>query len=118
MEERDVDGMLPLSAAVLHILVALAESPRHGYAIAQEVERVTGGMVRMGPGTLYGSIQRMLDAGLIRESAVPAEAAADEMDGRAGRRRYYAVTPLGVRALRAEARRLAEVVRLVESRVG
>jgi len=124
-----VDSLLPLTPAVLHILLAVAGGPRHGYAIAREVEAVTDGRVRMGPGTLYGSIQRMQDAGLIREAdARAAEAAAKKKpggaasdpapDGRAERRRYYEATPLGVRVLRAEAARLQAVLRLVESRIG
>jgi DNA-binding PadR family transcriptional regulator len=106
--------VLPLSPVVLHILVALAGGARHGYAIALEVERVTEGVVRLGPGTLYGSLQRMLDAGLIRETAAPEEGE----DGRAERRRYYEMTALGRRALREDAERLARAVRLAKSRLG
>lgn len=114
----ELDGLLPLTPAVLHILVAVAPRARHGYAIAREVEELTGGTVRMGPGTLYGTMQRMLDAGLIREADGPAEGELEEADGRAERRRYYEATALGERALRAEAFRLAAVVRLVDSRIG
>jgi DNA-binding PadR family transcriptional regulator len=96
---------LPLTPAVLHILLALAEGERHGYAIAQDVERITDGRVRMGPGTLYGSIQRMLDAGFIEEAARRQRTADDDE-----RRRYYRLSALGRRVLRAEAERLAKVV--------
>jgi DNA-binding PadR family transcriptional regulator len=112
--ERSTEPVLPLSPVVLHILVALAGGARHGYAIALEVERVTEGVVRLGPGTLYGSLQRMLDAGLIRETAAPEEGE----DGRAERRRYYEMTALGRRALREDAERLARAVRLAKSRLG
>jgi len=90
---------------VLHILLALAEGPRHGYAIAQEVEELTGGGVRMGPGTLYGSLQRLLAAGLVDETAQRPRAEADDE-----RRRYYRLTAGGRRALEMELKRLAAVV--------
>lgn len=100
----------PLTPAVLHILLVLAEGERHGYAIAQEVEEATGGELRMGPGTLYGSIRRMLAAGLIDES--PRRPRPDEDE----RRRYYRVTPLGRRMLDAELARLARVVRVARGK--
>ena len=105
-----VDGHLPLSPVVCHILLALAEGERHGYAIAQEAERVSGGRVRMGPGTLYGSIQRVLAGGLIAEAAREADDSGGE------RRRYYALTPLGRRVLEAETARLAALVALAGAR--
>ena len=95
------DELLPLTPAVLHVLLAVAERERHGYAIAQEVEALSGGSVRMGPGTLYGTIQRMLAAELLVE--VPAA------EGE-GARRFYRATPLGRRALALELERLARVV--------
>lgn len=104
----DASDALPLTPVVFHILLALADGERHGYAIAQEAERVSGGRVRMGPGTLYGSIQRVHDAGFIRETF---PRSADEE-----RRRYYALTALGRRVLEAEAARLAALVALAESR--
>jgi DNA-binding PadR family transcriptional regulator len=114
MKSSDPTRLLPLSPVVLHILLAVAAEARHGYAIAQEVERATAGAVKLGPGTLYGSLQRMVDAGLIEEADVP-----DDAEGsHAERRRYYAITGLGRRALRADTERLAEAVRLARTRLG
>lgn len=104
----------PLSPVVLHVLVALAGGAAHGYAIAQEVERATNGAVRLGPGTLYGSLQRLQDAGLIEETRAPAGARGAHSD----RRRYYRLTEVGADALREDARRLARVVRAVRGRLG
>src|SRR3954463_11765674 len=97
----DPDAQLPLTPVVLHILLALASGERHGYAIAQEVEATTAGQVRLGPGTLYGSIQRMLASALIEESAQRKRQGDD-----ADRRRYYHVTPFGRRVLELELERL------------
>jgi DNA-binding PadR family transcriptional regulator len=98
---------LPLTPAVLHILLSLADERqgRHGYAVARDVEESTEGQIRMGPGTLYGSIQRMLDAALIEERH---GRPSDEDE----RRRYYRVTPLGRRVLSLELERLAAIVAL------
>ena len=95
----DVERQLPLPPAVLHILIALGEGERHGYAVMQEVAERTDGKVRMSPGTLYGSIRKMLDEGLIEESFK--RAAADDE-----RRRYYRVTKFGRAVAAAEAERL------------
>jgi DNA-binding PadR family transcriptional regulator len=100
----DVDRQLPLSPAVLHILIALGESERHGYAVMQEIAERTNGKVRMSPGTLYGSIRKMLDEGLIEELFHRAVAADDE------RRRYYRVTKFGRAVAAAEAERLAALL--------
>lgn len=108
------DSVLPLSAVALHVLLALAGGAGHGYAIAQEVERASQGSVRLGPGTLYGSLQRLSEAGLIEASDAPVEGGGAHAD----RRRYYALTALGVRALRADAQRLARAVQLVQQRLG
>jgi DNA-binding PadR family transcriptional regulator len=91
---------------VLHILLALADERqgKHGYAVAREVEELTEGHIRMGPGTLYGSIQRLLDAELIEERRVRGATGDDE------RRRYYRITPFGRRVLALELGRLASVV--------
>ena len=96
---------LPLTPAVFNILLALADGEKHGYAIMQEVETNTDGQVKMGPGTLYGSIKRMLSAGMIAESG---ERPDPEMDDQ--RRRYYRLSGVGQRVLRAEAERLAAQV--------
>jgi len=95
----------PLTPAVLHILLALSMQERHGYGIMKQVESDSKGKVNMGPGTLYGSIRRMIDAGLIRESNKKID---PEMDDE--RRVYYEITGLGQRALTAELQRYREVV--------
>jgi len=106
MTNRDVDveRLLPLAPAVLHILIALGEGDRHGYAIMQEVSERTGGKVRMSPGTLYGSIRKMLDEGLIEELFHRAAHADDD------RRRYYRVTKFGRAVAAAEAERLTALL--------
>jgi DNA-binding PadR family transcriptional regulator len=101
------DSLLPLPAATFHILMALADADRHGYAIIQEVASRTSGETKLSAGTLYRSIQRMLEQGLIAEVR---ERPAPELDDE--RRRYYRITPFGVDVARAEARRLAALVRL------
>jgi DNA-binding PadR family transcriptional regulator len=104
--EHDVEALLPLTPAMFHILVALADGERHGYGIMQEVSSRTDGKVRLGPGTLYGSIKRMLADGLIEESD---ERPDPEMDDE--RRRYYRLTDFGQRVVSAEVERLAKLVR-------
>jgi DNA-binding PadR family transcriptional regulator len=96
--------MPPLTPAVFHVLLALADGERHGYAIMQEVAENTGGQIKMGPGTLYGTIKRLLEARMIEESD---ERPDPELDDE--RRRYYGLTALGQRAVRAEALRYAEM---------
>lgn len=95
----------PLTPAVLHILLALVTQERHGYGIMKQVEADSQGKVKMGPGTLYGSIKRMIDAGLIRESDKRVD---PEMDDE--RRIYYKITALGQKALTAELERYRQVV--------
>ncbi|MDH3469137.1 MAG: PadR family transcriptional regulator [Gammaproteobacteria bacterium] len=95
----------PLTPAVLHILLALSTQERHGYGIMKQVQSDSKGKVNMGPGTLYGSIRRMIDAGLLRESNNKID---PEMDDE--RRVYYKITGLGHRALAAELQRYREVV--------
>ncbi len=109
----DPGPVLPLSPAVFHVLAALAREPKHGYAVAREVEGLTAGKVVMGPGTLYGSLQRMTDAGLIEETDNPGEPGLH-----AERRRYYRITPLGRAALRSESERLARTLAVVQERLG
>ena len=101
--------MLP--AATFHILLALADGDRHGYGIIQEVEERTGGELRLSPGTLYRSIQRMLEQGLLVETA---ERPAPELDDE--RRRYYRLTSFGEAVARAEAKRLHDLVRMARAR--
>ena len=103
------EDLLPLSPAVFHILLALTDGERHGYGIMQEIFQKTDGTVRMGPGTLYGSIKRMLADGLIQETN---ERPDPEMDDE--RRRYYRLTDFGQRVLQAEAQRMAKIVRLAQ----
>src|SRR5689334_15909278 len=105
------DAWLPLTPAVFHILLALADSERHGYGIMQEVTARTGGEVRLGPGTLYGSIKRLLAGGLIAETAERPDPALDDE-----RRRYYRLTDFGQRVAVAEAQRLAQLVQLAQAK--
>jgi len=104
---RGPDSFLPLTPAVFHILLALADGEKHGYAVMQEVEEMTEGKVQMGPGTLYGSIKRMLAAGLIEESDDRPDPTLDDE-----RRRYYRQTGLGHKVLREETERMAELMAL------
>ena len=101
----DPEDFLPLTPAIAHILLAVADEDRHGYAIMQEVERMTDGGVRMGPGTLYGTIKRMLAAGLLEETD-----GAPEPDQHDLRRRYYRSTALGRDVLEAETARMSALV--------
>ncbi len=94
-----------LTPAVFHIMVALAEGESHGYGIMQDVERLTNGETKLGPGTLYRSIQRMLVDGLIEELAIALVGEGDD-----DRRRYYRLTPRGRAIAKAEAQRLAVLV--------
>jgi DNA-binding PadR family transcriptional regulator len=105
MAGRDPEELLPLSPAVFHVLLALADAERHGYGIIKEVEARTEGRVRLGPGTLYGSIKRMLEEGLIEESDERPDSALDDE-----RRRYYRLTGFGRRVASAEAERLDGLV--------
>ena len=108
---HDPRAQLPLTPVVLHILLALSEGDLHGYAIAKEIEDTTDGGIPIGPGTLYGSIQRMLDAELIEEAPRRARPDADD-----ARRRYYRTTAFGRRVLKAEVERLAHVVDLARAK--
>lgn len=100
------DDWLPLAVATFHILVAVADQDRHGYAIMQDVATRTNGALKLSPGTLYGSIRRMLDDGLIVE--LSDRQRPDEDDER---RRYYRITPFGRSVAQAEAARLATLLR-------
>ena len=105
------ESLLPLTPAVLHILLALADGERHGYGIMQEVAAQSDGAMRMGPGTLYGSLKRMLAGGLVEELAERPDPQQEDV-----RRRYYRLTELGQRVLRAELNRLAHVMQLPAAR--
>jgi DNA-binding PadR family transcriptional regulator len=105
MAKRDpIDRFLPLKPAAFHILLALGNGPRHGYAIRTAVEELTRGGIKLWPATLYGSVRQLTNAGLI----VPLEGDADPDDD--ARRRYYDLTPLGQRVLAAETERLRAIV--------
>ena len=96
----------PLTPAVFHILLALSDGARHGYAIMQAVDASAGSAMRMGPGTIYGSLQRMEEAGLVKELAQ-----------RSGdRRRMFTLMPAGRKALVAESERLARLAALVRAK--
>lgn len=101
----------PLTPAAFHILLALADGEKHGYAIMQEVTARTGGKIRLGPGTLYGSIKRMLADRWIEESAERPDPALDDE-----RRRYYRLTAGGRRVAEEEAERLAQLLRVVRAK--
>jgi DNA-binding PadR family transcriptional regulator len=110
-ERGEIEALLPLPLATFHILLSVAEEERHGYRIIQDVATRTGGEVRLSAGTLYRSIQRMLEEGLLEEVR---ERPAPELDDE--RRRYYRITPFGTAVARAEARRLAELVKMARAR--
>jgi DNA-binding PadR family transcriptional regulator len=106
----EADALLPLPPVTFHILVALADEERHGYAIMQDITSRTGGALKLGAGTLYRSVQRMLEQGLVVEiNSRPAPELDDE------RRRYYRITPFGRTVAKAEARRLAQMLKLARA---
>ena len=100
------ESFLPLPAATFHILMAVAEEDRHGYAIIQDVAERTGGELKLSAGTLYRSIQRMLEQGLIVETE---ERPDPEFDDE--RRRYYRIAPLGAAVAKAETARMSKLVK-------
>lgn len=101
----------PLTPAVLNILLSLSDQERHGYGIMQEVQKMTGDQVLMGPGTLYGSLKRMLEAGLIEESDERPDPALDDE-----RRRYYRISPAGRVALAEEVRRMQRLLAAAQAK--
>jgi DNA-binding PadR family transcriptional regulator len=108
-----LNNLKPLSPTVFHILLSLGEGERHGYALKREIALRTGGALTLGPGVLYGTINKLLELGLIEESgARPAPHLDDE------RRRYYRITPHGRKVAQAEAARMRELVRLTAERFG
>ena len=106
-----LEDLLPLTPPVFHILVALSDEERHGYGIMQDVARQTNDALLLGPGTLNGCLKRMRAAGMVEESDVRPDPALDDE-----RRRYYRMTPLGQRVVRAEAQRLANAVTTAKTR--
>jgi DNA-binding PadR family transcriptional regulator len=108
---QDPETLLPLTPTVFNILLALVDGEKHGYGIMLEVKTNTNGQMRMGPGTLYGSIKRMLKANLIEECD---ERPDPEMDDQ--RRRYYSLTGLGERVLRLEAERMASQLSVAKAK--
>jgi len=110
-KQDEIDALLPLPPATFHILMAVADEDRHGYAIIQDIAARTDGALQMSAGTLYRSIQRMQEQGLIVEAR---ERPAPEDDDE--RRRYYRITPFGLAVARAEARRLTQMVKLARAR--
>jgi DNA-binding PadR family transcriptional regulator len=107
----DPSSLLPLPNAAFHILLAVADEDRHGYAIIQDVAARTSGELKLSAGTLYRSIQRMLEQGLIVE---PRQRPLPELDDE--RRRYYRITPFGRIVAEAESRRMAQLVRMARAR--
>jgi DNA-binding PadR family transcriptional regulator len=105
--------LTPLSPSVFHILLSLGEGERHGYAIKREIVARTQGKLKLGPGVLYGSINKMLELGLIEESADRPDPHLDDE-----RRRYYRITPYGRKVAQAEAVRMRELVQLAAARFG
>src|ERR1700722_20660314 len=103
---------IPLKTHWFHIMLSLAGGDQHGYGIMQEVLNRTTGKVRLWPATLYGSVKRLIEAGLIEESDERPEPELDD-----ARRRYYRLTPMGRRALSAECERLQELVRIIQKQV-
>jgi DNA-binding PadR family transcriptional regulator len=108
--EKPIEAFLPLTPAVFHILLTLADGEAHGYAMMQEVNRRSGGTVRLGPGTLYGAVGRLLEDRIIEECEERPDPQMDDT-----RRRYYRLTKLGGRVLAAETERLSDLVKAARS---
>ena len=108
---EDSNKFLPLSPAVLHILLSLSSGHRHGYGIMQEIARQSNGRYKLGPGTLYENLQKLLEQGIVEES--PQRSSADDP-----RRRYYRLTRFGRRLLSTEITRLEGVVREAKLNLG
>jgi DNA-binding PadR family transcriptional regulator len=102
-----IESLLPLSTAMFHILLSLGEGERHGYALKREIAQRTNGKLKLGPGVLYGAINKMLELGLIQESDDRPDPHLDDE-----RRRYYRITSFGTRVARAEAARMRELAEM------
>ncbi len=111
--EHSIEASLPLPLAIFHMLLALSEGERHGYALKREILRRTGGKLNLGSGALYGSIRKMIEQGWIEESDERPDFHLDDE-----RRRYYRITPLGRRVVQAETVRLQNLVRLAANSLG
>lgn len=112
-KENPAEELLPLPLPVFHMLLALSEGERHGYALKREIQHRTNGRLNLGSGALYGSINKMLEQGLIEESEERPDRHLDDE-----RRRYYRITPLGLRVAQAEAARLRQLVLLADESLG
>lgn len=112
VEERQVEALIPLPPQSYHVLVALGRDAMHGYGIIEAFEELTGGRETLLPGSLYQTLARLVDEGLLAEVEPPPDATS-----RGPRRRYYRMTPLGLRAVRAEARRRRLLERARERRI-
>jgi DNA-binding PadR family transcriptional regulator len=110
---EQLEDLMPLSPAMFHILLSLGEGERHGYAVKREIAQRTGGKLRLGPGALYGSINKMLELGLIVESDDRPDPHLDDE-----RRRYCRITPFGRKVAQAEAARMRDLVQLALARFG
>jgi DNA-binding PadR family transcriptional regulator len=110
--KRSTHDFLPLTPAVFHILLALADGQKHGYGVIVDVRERTAGEIRLGTGTLYTAIKRLLGQGLIQE----ADGESDNAGGADERRRYYQLLPRGLEVAQAEAARLQRVVSLARER--
>jgi DNA-binding PadR family transcriptional regulator len=112
-DRQAVNDLTPLSPAVFHILLSLGEGERHGYALKREISRRTNGKLNLGPGTLYGSINKMLALGLIEESDDRPDAHLDDE-----RRRYYRITNYGRKVAQTEAARMRELAQMATATFG
>jgi DNA-binding PadR family transcriptional regulator len=112
-DQSAAEALTPLSPAVFNILLSLGEGERHGYALKREISVRTGGKLKLGPGVLYGSINKMLELGLIEESDDRPDPHLDDE-----RRRYYRITLFGRKVAQAEAARMRELVQLATARFG
>lgn len=110
---NDLDNFLPLSLPVFHLLLSLTEGERHGYALKREIFQRTNKRINLGSGALYGAINKMLEQGFIVESDERPDPHLDDE-----RRRYYRITPLGQRVVRAETARLRALLQMAEVRLG